>query len=297
MSERIYTWLLRLYPRAFQEEYSASSRQLFRDRWNTERGFAARCRLWWDVLADLAVSIPREHRRPASLKPVSGYRLSEEALDAMPTHSLLPVSLALLAALTMGWLGDAPLVPLFVGYGLLALPFTAYLRHTRSARRHLLSFELFLEPDRIARKQPRFDLTLHRNEITRILEGENGLMVFGSDQKLIWVPRPLNGYGQVREHLACWMPIGTSELHEHAWRMKPRYAVSLLVPSYVSALLVRSPGWSAMLALLAISGLSVLLRGALGRPQGVPFKLAPVLILFGLIAALAVKNILVFHGH
>ena len=38
MSERIYGWLLRLYPRAFQEEYGAASRQLIRDRWNAERG-------------------------------------------------------------------------------------------------------------------------------------------------------------------------------------------------------------------------------------------------------------------
>jgi len=291
MSERVYRWLIRLYPRAFQEEYGAASRQLFRDRWNTERSFLARCRLWFDVLGDLAISIPREYRRPVSPKPVSGYRLSEAAVDAMPQHSLVPPFLALLTALIMGWLGDAPHVPLFIGYALLALPLTGGpLWHKRTARRHLLSLELFLEPDRIERKQAGCDLTLERSEIARIFEGAGGLIVSGPDRKMIWVPRRLNRYEQVREHLAAWMPIETPEPPEHALRVKPRYAVSFLVPSYVSAVLVRSPVWSVGLTLPAAIGLLVLSRAALRRP----FKLPPVLIMFGPLAVLIVKNVLLF---
>jgi len=297
MSEKIYGWLFRLYPRAFQEEYGAASRQLFHDRWVAERGLVARCRLWWDVLGDLAVSIPREYRRPSSPKPVTGYRLSEEAVDAMRKYSLFPLYLALLGALTMGWLGDAPHLPLLIGYLLAAVPLTArHLLHRGHARRHLLSLELFLERDRIERKQPGYDLNLQRNEITRIFEAEGGLVVSGPDRKMIWIPRRLNGFEQVREHLAGWMSIETPEPPEHALRVKPRYAVSFLVPSFISALLVRSPGWSLMLGLLSGTGLLVMFRAALRRPTGVPrVKLPPVLIMLGLIAALIVKNILVFR--
>jgi hypothetical protein len=113
MSEKIYDWLLRLYPRAFREEYGAAARQLFHDRWNAEHGFLARWLLWWDVLGDLAVSIPREYRRPPSRKPVLGYRLSEEAVDSMPKHSLPAIYLSLVAGFTIGMAGRRPAAAAF----------------------------------------------------------------------------------------------------------------------------------------------------------------------------------------
>ena len=36
MSEKIYAWLLRLYPRCFREDYGTSAMQLFRDRLRAE---------------------------------------------------------------------------------------------------------------------------------------------------------------------------------------------------------------------------------------------------------------------
>ena len=57
MSERIYAWLLKLYPARFREEYAALMLQLFRDRLQTERGVFRRFRFWLDVTIDLAVSI------------------------------------------------------------------------------------------------------------------------------------------------------------------------------------------------------------------------------------------------
>jgi Peptidase family S41/N-terminal domain of Peptidase_S41 in eukaryotic IRBP len=63
MSEKIYAWLLRLYPSHFRKAYWDEALQLFRDRSRNERGFLPGTRLWMDLLTDLANSLPREHRR------------------------------------------------------------------------------------------------------------------------------------------------------------------------------------------------------------------------------------------
>src|SRR5208283_3024175 len=62
MSEKIYALLLRLYPSHFREAYGDAALQLFRDRAHDERGFFPKLRLWLDLLADLAISVPREYR-------------------------------------------------------------------------------------------------------------------------------------------------------------------------------------------------------------------------------------------
>ena len=59
MSEKIYAWLLRLYPSRFRDAYGDEALQLFRDRSRDERGFPSRLRLWFDLLSDLALSVPR----------------------------------------------------------------------------------------------------------------------------------------------------------------------------------------------------------------------------------------------
>jgi predicted permease len=55
-SERLYRWLLRLYPRDFREEYAEEMSLLFRDRSAVGQG-----RLWLQVLGDLVFHAPREH--------------------------------------------------------------------------------------------------------------------------------------------------------------------------------------------------------------------------------------------
>jgi hypothetical protein len=62
MSEKIYVLLLRLFPSHFRQTYGDASLQLFRDRARDEKGFFPRLRLWLDLLADLAISLPREYR-------------------------------------------------------------------------------------------------------------------------------------------------------------------------------------------------------------------------------------------
>jgi len=62
MSEKIYAWLLRLYPACFRKYYGEEALQLFRDRARDERGFLPQLRLWLDLLGDLVISVPREYR-------------------------------------------------------------------------------------------------------------------------------------------------------------------------------------------------------------------------------------------
>ena len=71
MSEKFYALLLRLYPAQFREDYGNEAMRLFRDRLEDERGFLPRLRLWFDLVCDLTVSIPREYLRPASPRAVA----------------------------------------------------------------------------------------------------------------------------------------------------------------------------------------------------------------------------------
>jgi hypothetical protein len=61
MSEKIYRWLVRLYPSEFRQAYGDEALRLIRDRARDEKGILSCLRLWFDLLADLAFSVPREH--------------------------------------------------------------------------------------------------------------------------------------------------------------------------------------------------------------------------------------------
>jgi hypothetical protein len=77
MSEKIYALLFRLYPSHFRETYGNEALQLFRDRARDEKGFLRTLRLWLDLLADLAISVPREYfYAEPELIAASGQRLS-----------------------------------------------------------------------------------------------------------------------------------------------------------------------------------------------------------------------------
>jgi hypothetical protein len=77
MSEKLYACLLRLYPSRFREAYGEEALHVFRDRARDENGVFASLRLWLDLLADLAVSLPREYAHIPSA-PVS---------SSIPHHS------------------------------------------------------------------------------------------------------------------------------------------------------------------------------------------------------------------
>jgi hypothetical protein len=61
MSEKIFALLLRVYPSRFRKAYGDDALQLFRDRARDEKGFFSAIRLWFDLLADFTVSLPREY--------------------------------------------------------------------------------------------------------------------------------------------------------------------------------------------------------------------------------------------
>jgi hypothetical protein len=62
MSEKIFAFLLRLYPTGFRQRYRAEAIQLLQDRLRDERGGLRRLRLWVDLLSDLVSGLPQAYR-------------------------------------------------------------------------------------------------------------------------------------------------------------------------------------------------------------------------------------------
>lgn len=86
MSEKIYALLLRLYPKHFRRMYGDEALQLVRDRMRDEQGPWAKARLWWDLLADFAMSAPREYGYvPAELAAVG----AGQRVGGMPSFWIL----------------------------------------------------------------------------------------------------------------------------------------------------------------------------------------------------------------
>lgn len=117
MSEKIYAWLLCLYPSHFREAYGNEALQLFRDRARDEKGFFPSLRLWLDVLADLAISVPHAHLYvqpafvPASAQQRLGVTPSFQILEAESPRpeALLSAALLSLAAFVA--------IPFLIGHG------------------------------------------------------------------------------------------------------------------------------------------------------------------------------------
>ena len=108
MSEKLYLWLLGLYPAQFRRDYGAEAIQLVRDRARDERGLFPKIRLWLDLLADLVISLPREYRNvhPALVSVVPRQRLlTVPFFDLLESGSPRPEALcsgALLSVFVLG---------------------------------------------------------------------------------------------------------------------------------------------------------------------------------------------------
>src|SRR5579864_243532 len=133
MSEKIYAWLLHLYPSRFREAYGQEALQLFRDRSRNETGLVLRLRLWADLLSDLALSVPREYfhvqpglaRFSAHLRPEgvpSFFVFEDEPLG--PGALLLGGVLSIVALVTFSVL---------LNRGVRYVPLSALIRPARSS--------------------------------------------------------------------------------------------------------------------------------------------------------------------
>ena len=96
MSEKVYRFLLKLYPEHFRRTYGGEALRLVRDRARSERGFLSGLRLWLDLLLDLAISLPREYGI-APTTPIIAAQLvnSERAFQLLDERSLNPTLLCL----------------------------------------------------------------------------------------------------------------------------------------------------------------------------------------------------------
>ncbi|HTS60484.1 MAG TPA: Clp protease N-terminal domain-containing protein [Candidatus Acidoferrales bacterium] len=61
LSERIYRFLLRAYPRRYREQFAEPMARCFRDQLRAASGPAAAAGLWLRTLADLVSSVPARH--------------------------------------------------------------------------------------------------------------------------------------------------------------------------------------------------------------------------------------------
>jgi Peptidase family S41/N-terminal domain of Peptidase_S41 in eukaryotic IRBP len=86
MSEKIYAWLLHLYPSPFRKAYGEEALQLFRDRSRDEKGLFPSLRLWLDLLADLAISVPRVYRH---VQPAAIDASAQQRWDGTPSFHVL----------------------------------------------------------------------------------------------------------------------------------------------------------------------------------------------------------------
>jgi hypothetical protein len=141
MSERIYGWLLKLYPARFREEYAASMLQLFRDRLQAEQGGFRRLRFLLDMMIDLSSSIPVEHRRQNALAPALGWlRLSEEAVTSMTKRRAVDPAVCVCVFVSVGFtagrLGNSERVLLSFLVALVVSPVIRTLLATLRQRRH-----------------------------------------------------------------------------------------------------------------------------------------------------------------
>jgi hypothetical protein len=96
MSEKLYEFLLKLYPEHFRRTYGDEALRLVRDRARSEKGFLSGLRLWLDLLWDLAKSLPHEYsNRPTT--PIVATQLlnGEGSFQLLAERSLNPTVLCL----------------------------------------------------------------------------------------------------------------------------------------------------------------------------------------------------------
>lgn len=147
-----------------------------------EGGILPRLRFWLDIVADLAVSIPREHRRQTHAEPEpGGYRVSEEAVTALAKRSIITptifVSEFVLLGFATGWLGNSEHLPLLAAYLILTVQILGRFRSIVGFEEDWQSYQLVLEGDRLRERRRSREVTVLRHDIVKVNEDRYGLVV------------------------------------------------------------------------------------------------------------------------
>jgi hypothetical protein len=101
MSEKLYAFLLKLYPDHFRRTYGDEALRLVRDRARSENGFFPSLLLWLDLLWDLAISLPREYSNAPTTPVVAAQFLNgERSFQLLAERSLNPALLCLAGTLS-----------------------------------------------------------------------------------------------------------------------------------------------------------------------------------------------------
>jgi hypothetical protein len=92
MSEKIYSLLLRLYPRGFSQRFHEEALELMRERLREERGFLLKFKLWLELLLDVATSLPLAYRNTYATSAVPAVTPLPVGLPAFRTLEPRPLS-------------------------------------------------------------------------------------------------------------------------------------------------------------------------------------------------------------
>ena len=286
MSEKIYAWLLKLYPVRFREDYGTYAMQLFCDRLRTERGIFRKLRFWLDLIVDLAISLPREYRRQSPVEPeLRGYRISEGAVTAMKRSTAVGdvcFTIFLLLGVTAGSLGSAEHAFLFATYIVLAIAAAKRFCSIQGVGEYWRSYQLVLEADRLQQTQHGRIVTMLRGEVVKINEDQHGLTIISfsgltpdkiwvpvsPDQaKTIWIPAGLTGYQQVRDRVLQWVPGNFISRRRSLWLSDPRPVIRRCTLALLpSMLLVRQFRWFLLIAFFFYVTIAVEIMAHVVRP-------------------------------
>ncbi len=91
---RVYSWLLKLYPARFREEYEAALQQQFRDEYKEVSSRRRAVRFWSDTLWDLSICLPRQILSEMRMDLWQGMRAFQPRLLSM-TLALFALALAI----------------------------------------------------------------------------------------------------------------------------------------------------------------------------------------------------------
>ena len=108
MSEKIFAYLLRLYPPHFRTKYEQQIAQLYRDRLRDERGLWKRFRLCFDLVRDAMAGIPQAYRNTYATMTAIALEPDWEGVPSfrtLPREPLHPVSILIGSFLSLTAIG------------------------------------------------------------------------------------------------------------------------------------------------------------------------------------------------